>query len=47
MIAKAPENYKGDFSAYSDLVQTGKNKIGVLYESDNYKKILFATVNIK
>ena len=47
VIAKSPADYKGDYSAYSDLVQTGKNKVGVLYESDNYKKIIFTTVKLK
>ncbi|WP_428331512.1 sialidase family protein [Mucilaginibacter sp.] len=41
LIAKAPEGYKGDYSAYSDLVLTNKKEVGVLYEKDNYKQIVF------
>lgn len=44
-IAKAPQGYKGDFSAYSDLVALDGKRIGVLYERDNYKEIVFTTVN--
>lgn len=44
-IAKAPEGYKGDFSAYSDMVALPGKQIGVLYERDNYKEIVFTTVN--
>jgi sialidase-1 len=33
-----------DYTAYSDLVKTGKNKIGVLYEVNGYKEIVFKTV---
>jgi sialidase-1 len=40
-IAHAPEGYKGDFSAYSDIVSLPGKKIGVLYEYDNYKEIVF------
>ncbi|MCP9769237.1 exo-alpha-sialidase [Lacihabitans sp. LS3-19] len=35
---------KGDFTAYSDIVKIGKRKIGVLYERDNYKEIVFKIV---
>ncbi|WP_119079545.1 sialidase family protein [Chitinophaga alhagiae] len=34
-------------AAYSDLVVTGKREIGVLYEKDRYKKILFTKVKWK
>ncbi|HWZ34852.1 MAG TPA: sialidase family protein [Mucilaginibacter sp.] len=40
-VAKAPQGYKGDFSAYSDLVLVNKKNIGVLYEKDDYKQIVF------
>jgi sialidase-1 len=40
-IAKSPEGYKGDYSAYSDLVKVGKRDIGILYEKDNYRQIVF------
>ncbi|HJW16106.1 MAG TPA: sialidase family protein [Flavisolibacter sp.] len=47
VIDKSQERYKGDYTAYSDLVKTGKNKIGILYEKDNYKEIVFTTVKWK
>ena len=34
-------------AAYSDLVLVNKNKIGVLYEKDNYSKIVFVIVHWK
>lgn len=36
---------KGDYTAYSDLVKISKNKIGVLYERNNYREILFSVVD--
>lgn len=33
-----------DFTAYSDIVKTGKRTIGVLYERDGYKAIVFKNV---
>jgi sialidase-1 len=41
IIAKAPSGYKGDYSAYSDLVKLSPTTIGILYEKDNYKQIVF------
>jgi sialidase-1 len=41
VIAKSPEGYKGDFSAYSDLVAVDQKHIGILYEKDDYKQIVF------
>lgn len=35
---------KDDVAAYSDLVKINKNTIGILYERDNYKEIVFTTV---
>ena len=43
-IAKAPEGFKGDFSAYSDIVAIPGKQIGVLYERNNYQEITFTTV---
>ncbi len=34
----------GNNAAYSDLVVVNKKKIGVLYEKDNYSKIIFTTI---
>jgi sialidase-1 len=47
--------YKGDgkkkagyaYAAYSDIVQLGRKRIGVLYEKDQYSSIVFITVNWK
>lgn len=42
VIAKSPAGYKGNsYAAYSDLVQLKKNNIGVLFEKDEYKSIVF------
>ena len=43
VIAKSA-NDKGDYSAYSDLVNVSKKEIGILYEKDNYSKIVFTVV---
>lgn len=47
ILAKAPEGYKGDYSAYSDLVKLSDGTVGVLYEKDNYKEIVFRVVDWK
>jgi len=47
VIAKSPENYKGDYAAYSDLVALNAKQIGVLYEKENYTKIVFTIYNWK
>ena len=47
LIASAPEGYKGDYSAYSDIVEMDKKRVGVLYEKENYSKIVFTIVNWK
>lgn len=44
-----PIDYTGDSSklpwtAYSDLVKLGENKLGILYERDNYREIIFKQV---
>lgn len=46
-IAVAPAGYKGGYAAYSDLVQVDRRTIGVLYEKDNYKTIVFAPIQWK
>ena len=38
---------KNDFTAYSDIVLISKKQIGVLYERDGYKQIVFITINWK
>ena len=40
-------NSKKDYTAYSDLVKLSKKNIGVLYERNDYKEIVFTTVNWK
>jgi len=44
LIDKSPDGKK-DFTAYSDIVKMGKNKIGVLYERDEYSQIVFTWIN--
>lgn len=46
-IAKSPEGYKGDYAAYSDLVELSANEIGVLYEKDEYSQIVFERIQWK
>lgn len=47
VIAKAPDGYKGAYTAYSDIVQINKKTIGVYYEKDNYQEIVFVPVKVK
>lgn len=47
VIANSPAGYKGSFSAYSDIVKINKKEIGVLYEKDDYKEIVFVPVSLK
>ena len=47
LIAKAPEGYKGAYSAYSDMVLVRKKLLGILYEKNNYKEIVFLTRKVK
>jgi sialidase-1 len=47
VIDKSADGSKGDFTAYSDLVKLSKKKIGVLYERDGYKQIVFSVVKWK
>ncbi|SMG30161.1 sialidase family protein [Sphingobacterium psychroaquaticum] len=46
VVAKAPAGYKGSYSAYSDLVLLNPKTIGVFYEKDNYKEIVFIPVKL-
>lgn len=36
---------KDDYTAYSDIVMTNKKNIGVLYEKNNYKTIMFTVID--
>ncbi|WP_149914444.1 sialidase family protein [Sphingobacterium cavernae] len=48
VVAKSPEGYKGGaYAAYSDIVLVKQNSIGVMYEKDGYKEIVFVPVAIK
>ncbi len=46
VINVSKDGYRGDYTAYSDLVQINKALVGVLYEYDNYKQIVFQTVKL-
>jgi sialidase-1 len=46
VIAKSTDN-KGDYAAYSDIIKISKKKIGILYERENYSKIVFTSVQWK
>ena len=41
------DDAKKDYTAYSDLVKLSKSEIGVLYERDNYKEIVFTVTKWK
>ncbi len=47
LIDKSPGDEQKDFTAYSDIVNIDKNKIGVLYERDDYTQIVFTVINWK
>lgn len=47
VIAKSSKANEGDFAAYSDLVNVNADEIGILYEKNNYSKIVFTVVNWK
>ncbi|MBD0298474.1 MAG: exo-alpha-sialidase, partial [Flavisolibacter sp.] len=42
-VVDADENKRNN-AAYSDIVPLSKKQIGVLYEKDNYSKIIFIVV---
>ena len=44
VVDKSDDPTKNDFTAYSDIVKISKNKIGVLYERDNYQQIVFTVL---
>ena len=47
VVAHAPAGYQGAFSAYSDIVLISEKKIGILYEKNNYREIVFLTEEIE
>jgi len=46
LIDNDPEK-KRDYTAYSDLVLVNKKTLGVLYERNGYREILFAPIQLK
>ena len=44
LIEAGKNGGKNDATAYSDLVKLNKKSIGVLYERDDYKQIVFKSV---
>ncbi|MBP6023876.1 sialidase family protein [Ferruginibacter sp.] len=44
---KPYEDKRMDFAAYSDIVELDKNKVGVLFEKENYSEIVFTIVKRK
>lgn len=44
LIDASPKNFKGDYTAYSDLVYINKRTVGVLYERKGYGEIVFKRV---
>jgi sialidase-1 len=47
VVDKSADSSKNDFTAYSDLVKLNKKIIGVLYERDGYKAIVFTAIKWK
>lgn len=41
------EQKNKDYAAYSDLVLLRKNKLGILYERNNYKEIVFRSIDLR
>ncbi|WP_126245259.1 sialidase family protein [Chitinophaga rhizosphaerae] len=45
-IANRPDNpRRNSHTAYSDLVENGRRRVGVLFEYDDYKQIVFTTIS--
>lgn len=47
VIDKSADGATKDYTAYSDLVKVNKKTVGVLYENDGYKQIVFTTLKWK
>lgn len=47
LVEKSSGDYKGAFTAYSDLVKVSYNEIGILYERKNYGEIVFRRIKWK
>jgi len=46
LLDHQPAGPRNDYTAYSDLVLINRKKIGVLYERNNYREIVFKEVSI-
>jgi sialidase-1 len=46
LVDKGMDDKKNDYTAYTDLVLINKKNIGVLYEKENYKTIVFTIIDI-
>lgn len=46
LIDEDLENFKSDFTAYSDIVFIQNSEIGILYERNNYSEIVFTKVKV-
>jgi sialidase-1 len=40
-----PSTGKGDHQAYSDLIGLQRNELGILYERNNYREIVFKSIS--
>lgn len=47
ILVDRTDDKQNDFTAYSDLVLINKENIGVMYERDNYKTIVFRVIQFK
>lgn len=45
VIDKSLQNHEDSFTGYSDIAKMSKSQIGVLYEKENYSKIVFTVVD--
>lgn len=47
VVERSPEGKNNNYTGYSDLVQLPDSTIGVLYERNNYKEIMFTSIDWK
>ena len=47
LIDKNPVTEATDYTAYSDIVNIDRKRIGILYEKDGYRKIVFTVLKWK
>jgi sialidase-1 len=47
LVDEAADKTERDFTAYSDLVKINSKKIGVLYERNGYRQIVFTVIKWK